>query len=72
MEHLFGIPGTVGGALYMNAGAYGSEMKDIIVSAEYIDEDCNIQPIEQRIWTFPTDTAFLGQDCMYHICDYEA
>ena len=42
MENLFGIPGTVGGALYMNAGAYGSEMKDIVVSAEYIDENCNI------------------------------
>lgn len=42
MENLFGIPGTVGGALYMNAGAYGSEMKDVVVSAEYIDADCNI------------------------------
>lgn len=37
MENLYGIPGTIGGALYMNAGAYGSEMKDIVVSAEYID-----------------------------------
>ena len=45
MENLFGIPGTVGGALYMNAGAYNSEMKDIVVSAEYIDEDCNIRTI---------------------------
>lgn len=45
MENLFGIPGTVGGALYMNAGAYGSEMKDIVVSAEYIDENGGIQII---------------------------
>ncbi|MDE6520707.1 MAG: UDP-N-acetylmuramate dehydrogenase [Ruminococcus sp.] len=42
MENLFGIPGTVGGALYMNAGAYNSEMKDIVVSAEYIDADGKI------------------------------
>ena len=42
MENLFGIPGTVGGALFMNAGAYGSEMKDVVVSAQYIDENCNI------------------------------
>ncbi|WP_295089249.1 UDP-N-acetylmuramate dehydrogenase [Ruminococcus sp.] len=42
MENLFGIPGTIGGALYMNAGAYGSEMKDVVYSAEYIDENCNI------------------------------
>ena len=39
MECLAGIPGTVGGALYMNAGAYGGEMADVVVSAEYIDED---------------------------------
>ena len=45
MENLFGIPGTIGGALYMNAGAYGSEMKDVVVSAEYIDEDCSIKTI---------------------------
>lgn len=40
MENLYGIPGTIGGALFMNAGAYGSEMSDIVVSAEYIDENC--------------------------------
>ncbi len=33
----YGIPGSVGGAVYMNAGAYGSEIKDIIVSAECFD-----------------------------------
>lgn len=48
MENLFGIPGTVGGALYMNAGAYGSEMKDVVVSAEYLDGDCNICTITNK------------------------
>lgn len=48
MENLFGIPGTVGGALCMNAGAYGSEMKDIVISAEYIDENCNIRTINRE------------------------
>lgn len=43
MEGLFGIPGTMGGALYMNAGAYGCEMSDVVVSAEYIDGDCNLR-----------------------------
>lgn len=37
MERLYGIPGSVGGALYMNAGAYGAEMKDIVRSARCID-----------------------------------
>ena len=45
MENLFGIPGTVGGALFMNAGAYGSEMKDIVLSAEYLDEEGKIRTI---------------------------
>lgn len=48
MENLFGIPGTVGGALYMNAGAYGSEMKDVVISAEYIDENCRIRSISAK------------------------
>lgn len=43
MERLYGIPGSVGGGLYMNAGAYGSEMKDVVKSAEYIDESGEIK-----------------------------
>ena len=38
MEPLYGIPGSVGGALYMNAGAFGSEMKDIVKSARCVNE----------------------------------
>lgn len=37
LEFLSGIPGTIGGALRMNAGAYGGEMKDILVSCKAID-----------------------------------
>ncbi len=37
MERISGIPGTVGGAVTMNAGAYGGEIKDIIVSARVLD-----------------------------------
>ena len=33
LEFAYGIPGTVGGAVYMNAGAYGGEMKDVLVNA---------------------------------------
>ena len=38
-EFASGIPGSLGGAVFMNAGAYDGEIKDIIVSAEVIDKD---------------------------------
>lgn len=43
MEAVSGIPGTVGGAIIMNAGAYGTEMKDIVKNVVCIDRDGNIQ-----------------------------
>ncbi|MBQ6825153.1 MAG: UDP-N-acetylmuramate dehydrogenase [Clostridia bacterium] len=36
LEFAYGIPGSVGGALFMNAGAYGGEMSQVVVSAEYV------------------------------------
>ena len=39
LEFLSGVPGTIGGALRMNAGAFGTEMKDVTVSAEALDRD---------------------------------
>lgn len=41
-EFAAGIPGTLGGALVMNAGAYGSEMKDVLVSAKVMDRQGKI------------------------------
>lgn len=37
LEFLVGIPGTIGGGLRMNAGAYGTEFKDVLVEAEAVD-----------------------------------
>ena len=41
-EFASGIPGTFGGALAMNAGAYGGEIKDIVKTVKVMDEDGNI------------------------------
>ncbi len=38
-EFAYGIPGTVGGAVFMNAGAYGGEIKDIILYADAVDRE---------------------------------
>ena len=43
LEFLTGIPGTIGGALRMNAGAYGREIKDVFVSATALDNNGSIR-----------------------------
>ncbi len=45
-EFACGIPGTLGGACIMNAGAYGGEMKDILLSVTAMDKDGNIREYE--------------------------
>ena len=45
-EFASGIPGTIGGAIRMNAGAHGKEMKDIVKTVTYMDRDGNIKKIE--------------------------
>lgn len=45
-EFAWGIPGSVGGAVFMNAGAYGGEIKDIVVSSRYLDEDGKIKELK--------------------------
>lgn len=42
MEFAWGIPGSMGGGAYMNAGAYGGEFSDIVLWCEHVDEKGNI------------------------------
>ena len=45
LEFAFGIPGTVGGAVYMNAGAYGGEIKDVLTAVTFLDENLHLQTL---------------------------
>lgn len=67
LEYLSGVPGTIGGALRMNAGAYGTETKDVLVEAEAIDRQGQIHRLspEQmgmsyRHSSVPDDYLFIG------------
>lgn len=52
LEFLVGIPGSVGGAIVMNAGAYGTEIKDVFVSAEAVDMKGTIHVVDGNALAF--------------------
>ncbi len=52
MEFACGIPGTVGGAIRMNAGAYGSEMVNIVDKVGYLDENGQVVEIDNKACNF--------------------
>lgn len=47
LEFAYGIPATVGGAVYMNAGAYGGEMKDVVLKTSHI-KNGNLETYEKK------------------------
>lgn len=54
LEFLRGIPGTIGGAVRMNAGAYGREVKDVLVEARLVLRDGTVEtwPLEKLGYTY--------------------
>lgn len=51
-EFAGGIPGTMGGAVVMNAGAYGGEMKDVLTEVTVMDEEERSLPFRQINWNW--------------------
>lgn len=52
MEFASGIPGSLGGAVAMNAGAYGREMKDVVVLSTCVGESGNVLEIENHGFSY--------------------
>ncbi len=57
LEFAYGIPGTIGGAIVMNAGAYGGEICDVLISSTYIGEDCEVHTIKNSEHSFGYRTS---------------
>ncbi len=73
LEFLSGIPGSIGGALRMNAGAYGTETKDVLINAEYLTrEGTPVKATPQdmkmsyRHSHAPEDVLFIGAKLQGH------
>lgn len=67
MEFAAGIPGTIGGAVYMNAGAYKSDMGYIVTSAKVLTPDYKIKTLTNKELDFHYRSSFLQKNKDY-IC----
>ena len=70
-EFASGIPGTIGGAIRMNAGAHGKEMKDVVTSITYMDEEGQIHTIQNEEAKFEYRKSMFTQNKDYIILEVE-
>ena len=63
-EFAHGIPGNVGGAVVMNAGAYGGEMKDVIKWVKVLDKDGNIVTLDASQLEMGYRTSIIAKEGM--------
>ena len=72
LEFLTGIPGSIGGSVAMNAGCYGSEIADYLISATVMDYQGQIFEIKNKDFNFsyrknPLAQDFLILEAMFHV-----
>lgn len=63
LEFAHGIPGSLGGAVSMNAGAYGGEMKDVVARVAWLDEDLTLRETEDGEFSY-RHSRFSDKDCI--------
>ena len=62
LEFAYGIPGSVGGGLYMNAGAYGGEFSDTVIKAEYLSYNGEIVTVDAKDMALGYRTSIFKQN----------
>ena len=62
LEFAYGIPGSVGGGLYMNCGAYGGQFSDVVVRAEYLSLDGEVITIDSKDMLLGYRTSIFKQN----------
>ena len=78
LEFAHGSPGTLGGAVSLNAGAYGGEMKDVVTSVTYLDKDLSLRETDDAGFSYrrsrfsDTDCIVLGAKISLHEDDPNA
>ncbi len=65
LEFLSGVPGTIGGALRMNAGAYGREMKDVLIEAEAVAPDGTLHRLPAAEMGFSYRHSAVSEDWIF-------
>lgn len=71
LEFAAGIPGTVGGGVIMNAGAYGGEMKDVITKVRFLCKDGSVKEYTGAEMCFGYRTSALKQKPEYIVLEVE-
>ena len=71
LEFACGIPGSIGGAIRMNAGAHGGELKDVVFKTTYLDENCNIKTIDNNENEFGYRNSLFSRNKDYIIISAE-
>ena len=65
LEFAYGIPGSCGGAAFMNAGAYGGEMKDVLYRCDHVDKNGDIGFLEgEDMMLSYRHSAYYGNGCI--------
>ncbi|MGB8057489.1 MAG: UDP-N-acetylmuramate dehydrogenase, partial [Pseudolabrys sp.] len=65
LAFLSGIPGTIGGALRMNGGAYGGETKDVLVETQGVDRQGNLRKFTNREMGFSYRHCGVSEDVIF-------